>query len=237
MIHHKPITDSTNLDARGGRPGDVFIADFQTAGRGRLDHRWQSAKAENLTFSIVLDVTDRPPAEVATLPLVVGLAVMRGLPSADAADAHPKPLLKWPNDILCGGRKLCGILCERNGDRVIAGVGVNVNQTVFAPDIADRATSLSILSGRPLDRAKVLSSLVASISAHHERWRNAGFAALWPEFAACDALSGRIVSVYATDTDPAPIVGICGGIQSDGSLLVGGSRVYAGEAHVDSVRG
>ena len=79
MIHHKPETASTNIDARAGRHGDVFTADFQTAGRGRLDHKWLSAPGENLMLSAVLDVGDCPPDRVATLPLVVGLAVIEGL--------------------------------------------------------------------------------------------------------------------------------------------------------------
>jgi len=230
MIYRKEITASTNLDARAGKPGDVFTAEFQTAGRGRLDHKWQSAKSENLMFSIVLGAGDRPPAEIATLPLVVGLAIVSSLPST----LYPLPFfsLKWPNDILVGGRKLCGILCERAGDNVIAGVGVNVNQTAFPSDIADRATSLALLAGKSIDREEVLQALIASINSYHARWMANGFASLLSELAAFDCLKGREVSVLATDDDTEPIVGVCGGIQSDGSLLVGSTHVYAGEAHV-----
>lgn len=233
MIYRREITASTNLDARAGRPGDVFTAEFQTAGRGRLDHKWQSAKSENLMFSMVLGVGDRPPAEIATLPLVVGLAISSSLSST----LSPLPFvsLKWPNDVLVGGRKLCGILCERAGDNVIAGVGVNVNQTAFAPEIAERATSLALLAGRPVDRESVLQALIASIGSHHARWMASGFAALLPEYARFDCLKGRTVSVLATDDDAEPITGMCGGVQPDGSLLVGSTRVYAGEAHVCAV--
>lgn len=219
MIYHKEVTASTNLDARAGRPFDVFTADFQTAGRGRLDHAWQSAANQNLMFSIVL------PAGDTTLPLVIGLALVKEL----------KAMIKWPNDILVDGRKLAGILCERVGDNVIAGIGVNVNQTDFPPEIADRATSLARLLGHAVDRAELLGRLVDAIVAHHARWAANGFAALWPEFAAYDVLRGRTVSVLTTDTDPAPISGLCGGIQPDGSLLVGSTPVYSGEAHVCSL--
>lgn len=219
MTYHKDVTVSTNLDAREGRPFDVFSADFQTAGRGRLDHAWQSAAKQNLMFSIVL------PAGDMTLPLVVGLALVKEL----------KAMIKWPNDILANGRKLAGILCERVGDNVIAGIGVNVNQTEFPPDIADRATSLALLLGHTVERAALRDRLVAAIAAHHVRWAANGFAALWPEFAPYDVLRGRTVSVLTTDTDPAPLTGLCGGIQRDGSLLVGSTPVYAGEAHVCSL--
>jgi len=233
VIVRKDITTSTNLDARSGVPGDVFTAEFQTAGRGRLDHKWQSAKSENLMFSMVLGVGERPPAEIATLPLVVGLSIVSSLSSI----LYPlsSVSLKWPNDILVGGRKLCGILCERAGDNVIAGVGVNVNQTAFPSDIADRATSLALLVKGTVDREAVLQALIASINAHHARWMANGFALLLPELSAYDVLSGRTVSVRATDDDAEPITGMCGGVQSDGSLLVGDKRVYAGEAHVCAV--
>lgn len=232
----KSATESTNADARDGRPGDVFAADFQTAGRGRLDHRWLAPPGVNLMFSAVLDVAGREPAEVATLPLAVGLAVAQALASLPAWQASPPRLsIKWPNDVLADGRKLAGILCERNGDAVIAGVGLNVNQIEFAPELCARAVSLAQLAGRPFDRAAVLETVLKSLAAVHARWRADGFAALHAELAAMDHLAGREVSILQTDTDAAPVTGLCGGIQSDGSLQVGAVRIYAGEAHVISV--
>ena len=229
-FHRKETTVSTNADAREGRPGDVFVADFQTAGRGRLDHEWHAARGENLTFSVVLDAADASPAEVATLPLVVGLAVARYVSSllGGAADVS----VKWPNDVLVGGKKICGILCERNGDAVVAGVGLNVNQTDFPAEIAARATSLRLVEGSSFDRDDVLNCVVAEIGDMHSRWLRGGFAALRGAFAAFDLLKGREVAVLATDGDTAPVKGICGGVQEDGSLLVGATKVYAGEAHV-----
>ena len=232
----KSATESTNVDARGGLPGDVFVADFQTAGRGRLDHRWLAPPGVNLMFSVVLDAAGREPAEVATLPLAVGLAVAQAIATLPAWQASPPRLsIKWPNDVLAGGRKLAGILCERNGDAVIAGIGLNVNQTEFAPELVARAVSLAQLAGCPFDRAAVLEAVLKSLVAVHARWRAEGFAALHVELAALDHLAGREVSILQTDADAAPVTGRCGGIQSDGSLLVGDTRLYAGEAHVISV--
>ena len=229
-FHRKETTASTNADAREGRPGDVFVAEFQTAGRGRLDHEWHAARGENLTFSVVLDAADASPAEVATLPLVVGLAVVRAVEALLGKTSEVA--VKWPNDVLVGGRKICGILCERNGDAVVAGVGLNVNQTDFPADIAARATSLRLVAGSRFDRDDVLNAVVAGIGDMHSRWLCGGFAALCGAFAAVDCLRGREVAVLATDGDAAPIKGLCGGVQEDGSLLVGETRVYAGEAHV-----
>ena len=229
-FHRRETTASTNADARAGRPGDVFVAEFQTAGRGRLDHEWHAARGENLTFSAVLDAADAPPAEVATLPLVVGLAVARAV--GVLLGKISEVAVKWPNDVLVGGKKICGILCERNGDAVVAGVGLNVNQTDFPAEIAARATSLRLVEGSSFSRDDVLNGVVAEIGDMHSRWLRGGFAALRGAFAAFDLLKGREVAVLATDGDTAPVKGLCGGVQEDGSLLVGATKVYAGEAHV-----
>ena len=229
-IHHKTVTESTNLDARGGKPGDVFTADEQTAGRGRLDHTWISPPGENLMLSAVLDVSGMEPQEVATLPLVVGLAAA----TATSLLLLRQAWIKWPNDVLIYNRKLAGILCERHGDNVIAGVGINVNQKVFAPELALRATSLRQIDGQERPLEMVRRAFLKTLAPFYDNWRQNGFAAIHPLVAACDALKGKQVSVLQTDDDATPITGLCGGIQSDGTLLVGDTPVYAGEAHVVS---
>lgn len=230
-IYRKETTVSTNADAHGGRHGDVFTADFQTAGRGRLDHRWESARGLNLMFSVVLDVSSVRLAEAVTLPLAVGLAV------AESAVKICPPLLgrvsvKWPNDVLVDGLKLAGILCERDGDNVIAGVGINVNQRDFPEEISSRAVSLAVLAGRDMDRDSVLHEVLGNVQAVYERWLEGGFAAVYSRFSQYDRLKGRVVSVRQTDIDADPVSGFCGGVQTDGTLLVAGTNLYAGEAHV-----
>ena len=227
-IHHKAVTESTNLDARSGKPGDVFTADEQTAGRGRLDHAWLSPPGKNLMLSVVLDVSGIASAEVATLPLVVGLAAA----TATSLRLRRQTWIKWPNDVLIYQRKLAGILCERHGDNVIAGVGINVNQKVFAPEIALRATSLLQIDGQERPLEMVQRAFLKTLEPFYENWRQNGFAAIYPLVAACDALKGKQISVLQTDADPTPVSGLCGGIQPDGTLLVGDVPVFAGEAHV-----
>ena len=208
-IHHRAETASTNLDARAGHHGDVFTADFQTAGRGRLDHVWESPRGQDLLMSVVLDVADRSPVEVATLPLVAGLAVAKAVGGR----------IKWPNDVFVGGQKVAGILCERNDDRVIVGIGVNVGQAKYRS-----------VGGEVSDvRTRVLQQL----SDCYRDWYEKGFAAVYPEIAAMDFLKGREIAVRQTDDDSAPIVGVSNGIMPDGSLDVGGTKAYAGEAHVE----
>lgn len=234
-IHHAAVTESTNRDARAGSHGDVYVADEQTAGRGRLGHRWHAAPGENLTMSAVLDVAGVPPEEVATFPLVVGLAVRDAVAKAVAdAAGVPTPMIKWPNDVLVGGLKIAGILCERHDDSVIAGIGLNVNQREFPPDVAGRATSLALLAPAeaPLSVAAARDEVLDAIAALYSEWRRGGFAALHPRFAAFDALRGRRISVRQTDDDAEPTTGTCAGVCADGTLLVGDVRISAGEAHV-----
>lgn len=233
-IHHRAETASTNVDARRGAPGDVFTADYQSAGRGRLDHRWLSPPGTNLMMSVVLDVSELDPEAVSTLPLVVGLAVAEGLAPMLPSDRSPQ--IKWPNDVLVGGRKIAGILCERQGDCVIAGIGVNVGQTAFAPEIAARATSLACErqgDDTVVPVIAVRDAVLAALDENYGTWRRNGFAAVYPRLEKIDFLRGQSLSVKQTDNDPLPVRGVCGGIRPDGTLEVGGTPVYAGEAHVE----
>ena len=225
-LTHIEETESTNLLARSGRPGDVFTADFQTAGRGRLDHRWLAERGQNLMMSAVIDVAGLAAEHAATLPLAVGLAVVEALRSM-----VPGLKLKWPNDVLAGGRKLAGILCERHGDSAIAGIGVNVLQREFPSEIADRATSLALL-GSGVSVVEVRDAVLGALSRVINSWRS-GFAAIYPRLADIDYLAGRQVSIRQLDDAAPSASGVCGGIQPDGSLLVGGTPVWAGEAHVE----
>ena len=309
-IHHKTETVSTNVDARAGVHGDVFTADYQTAGRGRLDHKWESPRGKNIMMSVVLDVAGLDPEHVATLPLVVGLAVARGVEEilvatrqecrvpvggeeilvatrqecrvpvgGEALLPRRKVSLKWPNDVLIGGRKVAGILCERKDDCVIAGIGVNVKRQRFSPEIADRAIAVeeafcdeagvprprwraqevgarhSCLAAsvsdagrnaqdslraaeppRPLSVETVRDVVLRALSAAYELWREGGFAAVYPAIREIDFLRGQSLAVRQTDDDVEPVRGVCGGINADGSLDVGGVKIYAGEAHVEAFR-
>ena len=244
-IHSKRTTESTNLDARAGTHGDVFTADFQTAGRGRLDHKWLSPPGTNLMMSVVLSVEGLAPEHVATLPLVAGLAVATAVQRFVDEDKDVRRetrdiKVKWPNDVLVGGKKIAGILCERQGDNVIVGIGVNVNQTEFPPEIANRATSLALVSSNLVSRlsSSVLAARAAilrELDGFYSLWRSKGFAAVYPAIVAIDHLKGLKISVRQTDDDSAPVTGVSNGIMSDGSLDVGGVKVYAGEAHVEKL--
>ena len=228
-IFHRERTASTNLDAREGRHGDVFTAGWQSAGRGRLDHKWLSPPGANLLMSAVLDVAALSPEEAATFPLAAGLAVANAL--APFAAPSAQPMLKWPNDVLLGGRKVAGMLCERHGGNVIAGIGVNVAEQEFPPEIASRACSL----GGAATVEGVRDAVLASLAAVYGRWLRDGFASVLPEIGRIDFLKGRRVRVVQVDGERPGICGICRGIAADGSLDVDGVRVYAGEVHVETM--
>lgn len=227
-IHHKKETASTNLDARVGSHGDVFTADFQSAGRGRLDHKWESRKGENLMMSVVLSVEGMEPEKVVTLPIVIGLAATKSL--------DPTAKLKWPNDVLVNGKKLAGVLCERHGDNVIVGIGVNVNTERFSPEIAERAVSLQLLFKHDVDVVDIRDKLLKSFSDYYEAWETRDFdEGLLKELSEVDYLKGKTISIRQTDDDPLPLIGLCEGVAQDGSLIVAGQNVYAGEAHIEGI--
>lgn len=215
-FYHKKTTVSTNIDALNGKPGDVFSADYQTGGKGRLDHKWFSPKGgQNLLMSVVLDVSGQAPEEVATLPIIIGLSV------AKTVDGK----IKWPNDVYLGAKKVAGILCERHDDRVIAGIGINIGEQEFPPEIAATA---GFVPKKTLKQVK--DALLNEIAWWHGLWRMRGFAAIHPEVAARDLLRGRTLTIRQTDGDKQPVKGFCKGIAEDGALVIGDRRIYAGEA-------
>ncbi|MBO7720956.1 MAG: hypothetical protein J6T01_00965, partial [Kiritimatiellae bacterium] len=143
--------------------------------------------------------------------------------------------VKWPNDVLVDGRKIAGILCERHGDNVIVGIGVNVRQREWPAELEGRATSVLEATGLSVKTVRVRNAVLGELGKWYGIWREKGFAAVYPELAALDALNGRFLSVRQTDDDDAPLRGVSKGVLEDGSIDVGGVRIYAGEAHVEVV--
>ncbi|MFP5205528.1 MAG: biotin--[acetyl-CoA-carboxylase] ligase [Acidobacteriota bacterium] len=168
-LHFAPSTESTNTDAmaaaRAGAPhGSVWFADEQTAGRGRGDHRWQSAAGEGLYVSVLL----RPEiaaARLALLPLAAGLAAAQAIGRVAGVAID----LRWPNDLLIGPRKVGGILVESKLSSkgpphavavAVVGIGINVHQRSFDPGLATPATSLDLESGARVSRQALLIALL-----------------------------------------------------------------------------
>ncbi len=137
--------DSTNLQAHRELPhaeeGTVWVADFQTAGRGQRGNSWESSKGENLLFTILLRPDFVPVADQFSISQITALAIVKYLESKGL-----QPKIKWPNDIYINDKKICGILIEHtlsgaNLSASILGIGININQMVFESD-APNPTSL-----------------------------------------------------------------------------------------------
>jgi BirA family biotin operon repressor/biotin-[acetyl-CoA-carboxylase] ligase len=230
------VLDSTQGAARalaeGGAPeGTVVVADRQTSGRGRLGRDWHSPAGVNLYATVVLR-PPLPPARVPQLALVAGLAVA----DAIAAETGTAAELKWPNDVLVGGRKTAGVLTEMQGELervryVLVGMGVNLNETTFPAALRGVATSVRLATGRPVDRARFTARLLAALEARYGRFLSGGLASMRADWESLSCLQGRTVQVTAGDHVTRGRV--CG-IDDEGALLLEDStgttrRVTAGE--------
>ncbi len=163
--------------------GAVFAAREQTAGRGRCGRTWQTAPGTNLCFSIFVE-TDCALMDVPSCTMAAALGITdylngRGIPAAP----------KWPNDVLVGGRKICGILSERvetdSTSGIIVGIGLNVNMSTEQAEAIDRpATSMLIETGTGGDLTRTLEELLPYLGAWIDQWKPAGFPAIrsaWTE--------------------------------------------------------
>jgi BirA family transcriptional regulator, biotin operon repressor / biotin---[acetyl-CoA-carboxylase] ligase len=169
-IHHYFRVGSTNHEAMEAAAADapegsVFVAEEQTAGRGRGGHGWHSARSAGIYCSVLLRPT-LAPADVLILSLATGLAVREAVEEVTGMSAD----LRWPNDLLLSGKKFCGILIEMNAEatrvrHVVVGVGMNVNQENFPGELAHTATSLRMEThnGRPWSRVELTAALLKSL--------------------------------------------------------------------------
>jgi BirA family transcriptional regulator, biotin operon repressor / biotin---[acetyl-CoA-carboxylase] ligase len=197
-----PVVDSTNRRARllagqGVPHGSGVRADRQTAGRGRLDRRWHSPAGRNLYCSYILRPRLSPDA-YPRLTMVAGLAAADVLRRCSAGGASVG--LKWPNDLIIGGKKCGGILCESSVDYadgrnnfVIVGIGINLNVTSdeFPEELRSIATSLAIEGVPPVDPAIMFVALRDELLAGVTAFEREGFQAVLARWRRFDVLSGK----------------------------------------------
>jgi BirA family biotin operon repressor/biotin-[acetyl-CoA-carboxylase] ligase len=147
--------------------GAVAVAEEQTEGRGRLGRTWRATRGTSVLCSLML----RPAVEPARLP---ELSVIAGAACADAIAAVSglEPSVRFPNDVLIGGRKVAGILAEAREGHVVLGVGINVNASLeeLPGETRTPATSLSIETGSDVDRVEVLAALLEELERRYDRW-------------------------------------------------------------------
>ncbi len=232
--------DSTNEEvkrraAQGEKAGLVVVSDEQSAGKGRLGRVWKSSTG-GIYFTLLIR-PELPPSDIASITLAAGLAVCLAIREYTDCPAQ----IKWPNDIIIGNKKVCGILTEMAAqsdrlDFVAIGIGINVNHTEFPEEIRHKATSLFLETGREIDRNdffrtvlkkldKVLSSFLVSVSMDDVN-----------QFRQLCATIGREVSL---ERGGEKIVGIAKDITTSGELLIESNgkkiTVNSGEVTVQGI--
>jgi len=222
-LHFAPVTGSTNTDAlaaaRGGAPhGSVFFADEQQAGRGRGAHTWHSAAVQGLYVSVLLR-PQIPAVRLPLLPLAAGLAAVAAIRAASGLTAD----LRWPNDLLLGTRKTGGILVESKTESgaaafAVVGIGINVHQREFDPDLATPATSLDLAAGKTVSRQSLLLALLKSLEQEAFALRDPAAVTAIPARVekASTWLRNRRVQVHG----PQACVGMTEGLDEHGFLRV-----------------
>ena len=215
---------AAKLAGEGARHGVVVVADEQTAGRGRRGTTWQSPPGAGLYLSFI---ARHAGSALSLITLAAGVAVRDGVAAATGLSAD----VKWPNDLMVGPRKLAGILAEglaigTPAQAVIIGVGINVQPAAHPPEVSARATSIEGELGRAIDRAQLLSCVLAS---------------LWDRLALLEHAPGDILQAWRAASPNANGTrvewdgrhGITAGIDDSGALLVRTAdrieRIIAGE--------
>ena len=238
-------TDSTNIQARRlaeahAPHGTLVVSDRQDGGKGRRGRSWASPSGVGIWMSLIL----RPeiaPSSASMLTLAAALAVREGIQE----ETGLSPLIKWPNDLVLNGKKICGILTEMSTELmeiqyVITGIGINVNQREFPPEIRDTATSLSLEAGRSFRRSSLIAAILKAFEKDYTAFLKTGdLSLLLEEYNACLVNRGKEVCIL----DPlGEYRAVAEGIDESGSLLVtlpDGTRreIISGEVSVRGIYG
>lgn len=194
-----PEVDSTNEELKrraraGAAHGLVCVAEKQGAGKGRLGRAWSSPAGTGMWMSVLLR-PDISPFEVSGITLAAGLAVCRAVQKITGCRAK----IKWPNDVVIGGKKICGILTEMSAesdrvDFVVVGIGVNVNMDTLPEEIAHKATSLKIEGGRPFSRTVLLCEVLRQLEIYTDEFLLSTCGSITDEYKENCVTIGREVS-------------------------------------------
>ena len=245
----------------GAPHGTVVVAEAQSAGRGRRGRAWESPAGKNLYFTLILK-PDFAPDKAAMLTLVMAMAVKRGLvhtlqakqragaqgnkESSSRGKAHGDIFgIKWPNDLVVNGRKICGILTELSVVQgqiahVLIGVGINVKKQQFAPELADNATDVETECGQAVSRQELLEAVLKAFEEEYKLFlETCDLSRIKERYNACLVNVDREVRVLDPKEE---YTGVARGINSAGELLLelpDGriSEVYAGEVSVRGIYG
>lgn len=237
--------DSTNNRAKelaeaGCGHGALVTADHQTAGKGRRGRGWDSPRGTGIWMSLVLR-PHVPPSCASMITLVAAMAVSEGINRVTGLSTQ----IKWPNDIVIRGKKVCGILTEMSAELdqihyVVTGIGINVNMTEFPEEIRQTATSLRLETGARVERSQVIAAILKAFEFYYEKYETARDLSLLMETYNERLVNrNREVRVLAPEGD---YTGISRGIDREGQLLVemedGSVRhVFSGEVSVRGIYG
>lgn len=244
-IVYKDVVGSTNAEVRkmaedGAKDGLLVVADSQTMGKGRRGRTWESPKGTNLYFSMLLK-PNFAPDKASMITLVTAYSVAKVIREMTGLDAK----IKWPNDIVVGKKKVCGILTEMSMERdyihhVVVGIGINVNEETFPVELDEMATSLKNEKGSLVSRANLLSAILLQFEEDYLKFlAMEDLRPFLDEYNKILVNKGALVKVL----DPkGEFSGIAGGIGADGRLIVfkeNGQieQVYAGEVSVRGMYG
>lgn len=193
-IYYFNEVDSTNIEAKRSEnvpDRSVFIAETQTGGRGRLGRKWSSPLGSGIWMSLYLE-PEITACDISKLTLVAGLSVCRAIKGSR---------IKWPNDVLIGDKKICGILTEMSAEidrvnRVIVGIGVNVNNEVFGIDLIEKATSLYRETGKKHSREKLAADILSEFFELYDKFLEKGFDSIKEEYRKkCVTLNREVVII------------------------------------------
>ena len=220
LVHYFRVDSTNNVAlaaaARGAAHGTVVVAEEQTAGRGRLGRSWFSEKSSGIYASVIL----RPPLSPTTAPV---LTLMAGVAAHQAvATVTGLPVdIRWPNDLLVNGKKVCGILTEMNAEldrlhSVVLGIGINVNHQEIPAELRKIATSLRLEGGRSYSRAQILVALLKELERKYHLLLDEGSAAVARRWAAASTFAeGKRISVRSNAGE---FAGVTAGIDPSGAL-------------------
>lgn len=224
--------DSTNLVAKQlgkqeGTHGILVVAEKQNAGRGRLGRNWSSPKGSGIYLSLVLQ-PEINPEHAAMLTIIAALAVNQGIRKTTGIESY----IKWPNDIVINGKKVCGILTEMSTvneklECVVIGIGINVSQMSFPKELKSMATSLQMEGKKDVDRSELIINIMNYLEMYYKSFiKEKSLQPIVGEYNSFLVNMGRQVRIL---DDAASYTGTALGINESGALLVNTEEIIQGE--------
>lgn len=236
-LHIMNVCDSTNEEAKrhfADADGSLFVSEVQTGGKGRLGRSWASERSIGIWMTLLLK-PELPPQDVPQITLIAGIAVCRALGGS--------AMIKWPNDVVIGSKKVCGILTEMSAEMdrvnyVVCGIGINVNTKHFDDELAEKATSLYIETGTTYQREPIIAAVMNEFEPLYKEFLKNGFSGVYEEYKSVCTTLGKTVRVISRGTE---LIGTAIDISPEGGLIVDTGKehitITSGEVSVRGMYG